>query len=911
MIYLSHRAKRDREHGEDGVATVAIEYDFTLADATFYEPVSAANPGTRYLPAEMPTPWQSVESDIWTNWFAPGVTTIVEAGWKVHVSSSRESAAAVLDIVARTAVEHGIAFKHLTGTRFFALMHGKHSSRAQSGKFCALYPNSEELARTLMTALAERLADYSGPYVLSDRRFQDSSCVYYRYGAFRPHHTLQVDGTRRYELRTAEGTMIPDERKPEFLLPPGIEDPFEVPAESSESECEDEAGELAFGGYAFETVLRPSNGGGAYRGRSPEGRTVFIKEARAHNGYTVDTDSQHRLRGEYDVLVELATNAPGLAPAPLDYFRHWEHEFLVSEFVPGRSLRRWMADNAPVLRPGSSAPEHAAYYQRALRLIRRIGAALDRLHEQGYAFVDVAPDNVLVDDDDNIRLIDFEATQPSDEPLRMLFTPGYVQPQVLMSAQVRAETPPLEVDAYGLSALALELIFPLHAVYEASPGALAHLRADLADDSAVPGELWQLVERNYPQPTVQSLPAPESARRDPLTALRELRARSLDALLAMARTDGDRWVYPTTPDGLRTNTRCVAHGTAGVLHAIRYAGLEPEQRVVDRLRGDSLREKNATPPGLFLGNAGISWVLAEAGESEAAAELLDTAMRDPLLERSATLGTGLAGVAMAQLAVYARGGPSSHLDDATRLLDLITEAPSLPALLGPNNASGLASGRPGIALAMYYLARLGGDARWLDRGERLLRDELEHRVELGPQALGFSVSDTDRRKLPYLFSGSAGFAAVLARYLLVRPDSDMQSILDQCLNSLRSRFTVFAGLFQGQAGLALVAGEVADLHGRADLLEQEMIAGRSLLKFAVAHETGVRWLGDQGQRISADLWSGSAGIVVALHRMLHGSPDPLFTLDHAIERRESNYLLLAGTGPGDPVAAPTSPTLRH
>jgi len=75
---------------------------------------------------------------------------------------------------------------------------------------------------------------------------------------------------------------------------------------------------------------------------------------------------------------------------------------------------------------------------------------------------------------------------------------------------------------------------------------------------------------------------------------------------------------------------------------------------VARLRDSSLRELDDTPPGLLFGTAGIAWTLGDLGAHDAANELLAAAFRHPLATRSATLGGGAAGIALALMASYCR-----------------------------------------------------------------------------------------------------------------------------------------------------------------------------------------------------------------------------------------------------------------
>ncbi|MBP2181807.1 class III lanthionine synthetase LanKC [Amycolatopsis magusensis] len=874
---------------------------FTLADKDFFTPLAAADPGPRYRIASAPAGWRSAEFDVWTFWSPEGLA-LPEHGWKVHVSASLANSAKVLDVVAGVCTRLGVPFKHLSGHKFFLWLHGKHASRAQSGKFCALYPPTPELAHEVLAALDAALAGIDGPYVLTDRRFGESHCVSYRYGAFSAQPRLEHDGTSTPMVRGVDGRLVPDERRPEFHLPEGVTDPFTTALD----ELDD--GEVSFHGYTFEAVLQHSNAGGAYRARTAGGRQVFIKEARAHNGYVWNgTDARRRLEAEYLTLRTLHEVAPGSCPEPVEFFTHWEHSYLVTELVPGTTLTKWTVANTPVIQTGQPPERYAAYYRRCLNVLNGLSGVLDRLHRNGYVFVDINPRNVLIDEDDRVRLIDFESAQPANRPINAPATPGYFPPEAAdpdRQGSLAAEY----YDDYGLSAVAQMLVFPLHQIADRSPDSLHHLFAELAEHGPVPDELRETVLRFQPPPT-GALPTPEEVSQRPEPHLRDLRDATADALEAMAGQGKDT-LFPTVPDGYLSNTRCVAYGTAGVLHALRVAGRVPDPRWVRSLRDESLAGAERLGPGLLFGNAGIAWVLADLGEREAADELLLAASAHPLLRRSATLGGGTAGLALAHLHRFATVGDHADLATAGRLLDELPE--DLTPLLGKDNASGLVHGRPGVALALYYLSRFSGDPQPMRRGVELLREELDHRQPLEVDGLGFRVSDKDRRNMPYLFAGSAGFVHVLSRYLTVVRDDELATVLEGCLRSLGIRFTVSSGLFQGQAGMGLALSGAARLLDRPELADRALDSARALVKYAVPHATGVRWAGSHGQRLSAELWSGSAGVLLALHQVLEREPDPLFTLDALLPEDEAAPAATAAPEtPGHPAGGKCENTNRR
>jgi hypothetical protein len=851
-----------------------LNYAFTAANPDYYEPLEVAPRGQAFLPTVPPAGWSRRDSGVWTMWDPPGAALAAQ-GWKVHVSSSPQNAGQVLDVVCAVCSQLRVPFKHIAAMRFFLALHDKHGSRVSSGKFCAAYPPDQEAARELLARLESELADLDGPYVLTDRRFGSSRCVSYRYGAFVDRHTLAHDGMKQFTMRGHDGQEIPDERRPVFLLPPGVLDPFAPPPEAAAD------GPASFGGYAFERVIQHSNAGGSYQACTGDGR-VFIKEARAHNGYVADgRDAKARLHAEHVVLRDIHAACPGLCPAPVEVFDYWENTYLVTEFIAGDTLRGWMGQHAPVITSDSEPADFTDYYRRCLGILGQIDAVLTALHGLGYIFTDLNPNNIMIGDDDKARLVDFEAAQRIGGRLTPLAVPGYF-PREAIDPAVRDALDPRYVDQYALSAVALALLLPIHEVVQRSPEVLPHVRHNLTHYATVPDLLWDRATRYHSRPRQGVLPAPAEVAADPPTHLRWLRDQTADRLERMAVSDNPRWVFPTTPQGLRTNTRCIAHGTAGVLHALDLAGRPADPAIVARLTDESLALRDDTPPGLLFGNAGIAWVLARLGDPEAAAELLTAASASPLATRYATLGGGAAGIAMAHLAFYSRTGEERHLDTAWRLLDSVPEGSELLPALGPDEASGLVHGRPGIALALYYLGKLGGDPEPLARGRQLLLEELRLSVPRGPAGLGFYPSARDRRNMPYLFAGSAGYAHVVTRYAAEPGAADLAEPLDQCLRACDVRLALYAGLFQGLAGLALIQGEAASLANRPHLGAASVASASALFQYAVPGAAGVRFIGDGGMRFSADLWSGSAGVLIALQQAIAPRPDPLFTLDHAV-----------------------------
>jgi tRNA A-37 threonylcarbamoyl transferase component Bud32 len=860
------------------------------ADKDFYAPMSlAARNVNEYRPANVPPTWSRADDDVWTQWHPEHKLGGVEQGWKIHVSCQLSRAQHVLDTAAAIFFAHGVSFKHLTCAKFFVVTHHKHAARQQSGKFCVAYPPDEASARQLMTELAAALEGEQGPYVLTDRRYRDSRVVHYRYGAYVSRSRVRADGSHEMLMRGADGGSVPDTRGVRFQLPEGMADPFGDPNETrAPGEIRAPGRTPSFAGYAFEKVLQHSNAGGAYEARElSSGRTVFIKESRAHNGLiSPDSTSHDRLRREHRTLRNLHQAYPGICPEPIAYFSHWEHEYLVTEFVPGTPLAKWFVANSPIIWSVPTAEDFRAYYPRCTRIIDELSDILRKLHELGYAFIDLNPYNVLIGADDSVRLIDFEIAASAQDPVVPVGAPGYfLDPALAGDDMVR-------YDEYGLSCLALALIAPLNTTADRNPAVLAHLRHQLDPQRVIPGELWARATRFRVDtvPVAGPTPTPRQLDADPAGQLARLRDRLVAGLLDHGCPDGK---VPFGPRSYATNALSVAHGLAGVVRALGYAGA-PVQELLERLRRESLREAEQLPPGLDVGLAGIAWVLAQHGHVAEATTLLAAADAHPLLGGCATLGQGKAGVGLAHLALYGQTGEEFHLDRAVFLADSIPAGAELTEQLGSHNATGLSGGRTGIALLDYYLARIVGQTERLNSGMRLLTADLD-RARPSEGGLLFPVSDSDTRIMPYLYSGTAGVGMVASRFLAVTGDERLAAIMPGLVAGVGNPFTYYGGLYSGMAGIGLFLHDHARRHRDEAVARQAERVAKRMFLYAVPHRAGSWVMGEYGLRMSGDLWCGSAGVLVFLTQFLENRDDGLLTLDGLCRRSDQSSLVsLAG-----------------
>jgi hypothetical protein len=196
---------------------------FCQGDEDFFTGPERLKDETTRLPLagrQLPPGWAKSESQLWVRLRQSG-RPMVETGWKIHVSATPGEADAVATAVWDYCAAHGIAFKFLRSTAAVELMNSKYADRSGSGKFMAVYPADEAELTAALEALGERLRGRTGPFILSDLRIGDGP-LYVRYGAFTELTCLGAYGEPVLARRAPDGTLVPDEREPFFIVPDGV-----------------------------------------------------------------------------------------------------------------------------------------------------------------------------------------------------------------------------------------------------------------------------------------------------------------------------------------------------------------------------------------------------------------------------------------------------------------------------------------------------------------------------------------------------------------------------------------------------------------------------------------------------------------------------------------------------------------
>lgn len=844
---------------------------YCQADPVFYDTATrySADDSSLFDHTRRPAPtgWRRTERGIWVV-HTPEGHRMPAQGWKIHVSGLPENARDVIDRCWDHCVAHGLPFKFLRSGDVVTTHSLKYAPRSASGKIVTVYPADEEELHRTAEALADVLRGVPGPYILTDLRWGDGP-VYVRYGGFLERYCAGPDGSPVTAVERPDGTLVPDDRRPVFTVPDWVDLPACLEPHLAARRAAGAGDDFP---YRVESALHFSNGGGVYAARHTDGRAAVLKEARPYAGFDGrGRDAVTRLERERDALRALA-GVPGV-PELYGHHQVWEHHFLAVERMPGDTLQTWVARHYPLTRADPAEADLHRYARRAGELADRVAALIGRVHDRGLVFGDLHPANVLVDDEDRVSLVDFELAGPEAEAERLgLGNPGFSG----------SGTTGFDIDRHALAALRVWLLFPLTALAELDPGRTASY-ADLAERRfGLPPQTLAQARRLLAPAPERLAGIPEPLRRAPAVALDDpapdwtaVRKSLAAAILLTATPERDDRLFPGDVRQFHTGAFGVAHGAAGVLWALHTtgAGRYPEH---EEWLAAAVRDDRALPPGFFDGAHGIAYVLDRFDRREEALRLVEGA--DAALDAVTDTGLyrGLAGIGLNLLDLATRTGAESlrlrALDLAGRLGEAVERghAPGIPAGPGRGSRAGLMHGWSGVALYFLRLHRATGDPGHLDLAFRALHHDLDLCV---PAQDGSLQVDGGFRTLPYLAVGSAGIAVVAAEALEHREDGRLATALPSLLRAVRPEFTVEPHLFAGRAGLLAAAGAVAGRYPDAGRYVDLHLA--RLHWHALSYEGQLAFPGEQLRRLSMDLATGNAGMLLALRAALEGRRDYL------------------------------------
>lgn len=193
-------------------------------------------------------------------------------------------------------------------------------------------------------------------------------------------------------------------------------------------------------------------------------------------------DGQFLTRFQREARAVARLKDPGLV-AVYDQGLDGDHPFLVMELVEGGTLRELLRERGPM-------PPHAA-----AAVLRPVLGGLATAHRAGLVHRDVKPENVLISDDGEVKLVDFGLVRAVAEAgitstSVILGTAAYLSPE-----QVSSGTADPRSDVYAVGILAYELITGTTPFTGDNPLTVAYQRID--NDVPLPSTVISGVPRQF------------------------------------------------------------------------------------------------------------------------------------------------------------------------------------------------------------------------------------------------------------------------------------------------------------------------------------------------------------------------------------------------------------------------------
>jgi serine/threonine protein kinase len=847
----------------------------------------------------LPNNWQIVKKDIWYMCFPLKNEPIPPQGWKIHISSVSWKAEETLLKILPILIENNLPFKVVIDKYILSFINSKNFERGSSGKFITIYPNtlSQFLKAIEECYKATKLCE--GPYILSDKPYKDSKVVFYRYGGVHPKYILNIYGEHIPVIFSPDGTPIPDVRTPFPNFPDWVRDPFEKHVKKENEETE----EIVLNKkYKIKQALFFSNSGGVYEAEKiNSSQKVIIKEARPWieigvNSFLNKITATEILKKEYEILKKLSST--GYVPLPIEFFKEWEHLFLVEEYFEGIPLTSFRAqpDFVLILKKKVTQREIKKFCEKLYIIFSQIVEAVNLFHKHNILLNDISPSNILIDPKTlKIKFIDFETALEIKEnnhtDILRMYTPGFAPIQRLKEGKTFFED-----DYYSIGALLYNMIMPMPPIFQFTPRQKFILLEEIFRDFGLPFSLKKLIFQLLEEDRKKRINLSKLSKNEfknffippkfPKKFTKPVRIKELKKELSKVLKEMVKYIlnnmtlhrkdrlFPADYRVFQTNPLNLAYGAIGVSFFV-YKYLKYLPREIENWIFSHKISVEEYPPGFYVGLAGIAYALNEMGYKEKALNIMDILYKSPLLYEAPDIFYGIAGWGMASLYFYKETKNNKYLEKAIEGGEyLIKNAQKNEKGMFWENSDGkvyfgFAHGQSGIAYFLLSLYLVTEIKKFFDCAMKAINFELIHCQHIEDYlTLPRSLSPSEFT-MPYWQYGSSGLGMILIRTSKIFRIPLYEYLADKIAKDASGKYAAAPWQFRGLSGLGEFLIDMYQFTKNSKYLREAYKIAKGCLLFQIKTEKGIAFPGEEGMRISTDYGLGSAGVGMFFHRLIN------------------------------------------
>lgn len=790
-------------------------------------------------------------------------------GWKIHVSAIPSNAEMILDQVSTYCHTNQITFKVILDPEVLARNLSKSGKRSSSGKFITIYPINEDDFVNTIIALGEKLKNYNGPYILSDKRYEDCKVLYYRYGRMNIKEKRYINNKWRHVIEGPNKEVYIDDPMPSYNQPSWIIDPLEKCTGKNAIE-----GKFCNGKYTINDVIHMSNSGGVYLAKEENTQqTVILKEARPSLALLKNgVDAIGLRKNEMEILKVLA-DCPAV-PKLRDHFYEWEHFFISVDYIQGKTFHQIVTD--PVFIDNKQSNPQLNL-KLGVSIFIEILKSLRSVHQCDVSIGDVSGYNVMITPTGQAKFIDFESATNKE----MAFDGSYfMETRGFRYHKLREDLANrFEVDIEGVGLLFLSFFHNTGCFYSVSPDNVKKILDGLLKDSIITKGIFEILEKMIfsahhfqfdsaiQELSTQGMMLETKTNTFYTTAdirnsVKITLQKTYECLLNNACLDSSGRIFRFVNQEKQLS---LWRGSLGVFLTIEKLEnvLSLKSSKINEL-GDKLNrfinQTSIANPSYFDGNAGIA--LGTYKSKRLQSQHINKILITDVIELN--LYEGICGIGLAYLHIYRFNKADNHLLEQASLIgkEVVKGLKNFKEKQFSVQELGFYNGLSGIS---YFLLELYEDTKnlvFFDAAYQVLEHCLNSTVTIN-DALYVPFSPKSS-KYHIGFFGNGGVALTLAKLIYLQPSEEHLFLLQALIKPMYNQYITGISYGDGLAGnlKILLALQKYNFVSLDEESLNKLVS--TLLRFTFVFQNQIYFPNGNLNMLDLSYYGGMSGVIDAL-----------------------------------------------